>query len=63
VQRGAKGTSHRGLVSSAFAGQGKVEDLAAAINQPGKEGLYDEYWEDKHSTVERITCPVYCVAS
>ena len=51
------------LIASAFAGQAKVEDLATALKRPGKEGLYDEYWEDKRSAVERISCPVYCVAS
>lgn len=53
-------------ITSAFAGKGRLEDMAAAAatKRAGKEaGLFDEYWADKVARVERINVPIYAVVS
>jgi len=47
-------------ITSAFAGKGKLEDMAAGLEN--SNGLWNAYWEDKRSVVERINVPVYAVA-
>lgn len=47
-------------ITSAFAGQGQLEDMAAGLDK--SNGLWDAYWEDKRSVVERINVPIYAVA-
>ncbi|KAK5086301.1 hypothetical protein LTR05_003469 [Lithohypha guttulata] len=51
------------IITSAFAGQGRLEDIVAAANGDGSGSGYDKYWQDKRAVVERINVPVYTVAS
>ncbi|KAK3064558.1 hypothetical protein LTS18_006084 [Coniosporium uncinatum] len=47
-------------ITSAFAGQGRLEDMAAT---GGTNRWLNEYWVGKIARPEMISCPVCCVAS